>query len=329
MQLLVTGATGFIGQHVCRRLLDAGHFIRALVRDASGLGALGHRVTPFIGDLTAPASLEGVEESVDAVIHLAALGHVSAISEAAFARFRQVNVEGTHNLLRRFHGREISRLVHVSSTAAMGLVKAPIVSEAHQPQPATPYQRSKRESELAALSHATDHGLPVCVVRPCMVYGVGGEGELLKQARLIKRGAFPRVGLGENLTPLVHVHDVARGLIGALERGRPGATYLMCGADSMPLAELRAIIIEAMGRGPRLFPYVPGWAMRLGAQVVEQVAARTGQTPIVTRRNIENTLYDRRFDIGLARRELGYDPQVSPREGVTETVRWWMQTGRL
>lgn len=329
MQILVTGATGFIGQTLCRRLLDAGHFIRALVRDPSRLGLLEHRVAPFVGDVTQPETLEGVEENVDVVVHLAALGHVSAISEEAFENFRRVNVEGTANLLRRFHGTQISKFIHVSSTAAMGLIKAPLVSEDHPPQPATPYQKSKHQSEIEALSHWSDAEVPVCVIRPCMVYGIGGEGEFLKQTRLIKKGVFPRVGLGKNLTPLVHVADVVQGIEKALTKGVPGSTYLICGEDSLDLAHMRRLILKALNVGPRPFVYVPGWAMRLAATGVEQWAVRTGGTPIVTRRNIENTIYDRRFDISRAHRDLGYSPAVSPEMGIPETVKWFIQTGRV
>lgn len=329
MQLLVTGATGFIGQHLCRRLLDDGHFIRALVRAPARLGALEGRVTPFVGDITDPDSLAGVEESVEAVVHLAALGHVSAISAEAFDAFTRVNVEGTGHLLRRFHGHPISRFVHVSSTAAMGLVRGQLVSESFPVQPRSPYQRSKRASELEALSHWSAHGVPVCVTRPCMVYGVGGEGEFLKQARLIKKGVFPRVGLGRNLTPLVHVADVAQGLMKAVERGHPGETYLLCGAESVALAHMRRLILAALGGPARPFPYVPAWAMRLGASAVEAWATRTGGTPIVTRQNIENTVFDRSFCISKARHELGYAPSVTPAQGIEETVRWFVQTGRL
>lgn len=329
MQILVTGGGGFIGQHLCRALLDGGHFLRVLTRDAGRLGLLADRVAVFEGDITEPGSLEGVEDNVDAVVHLAALGHVSAISDEAFRAFVRVNVEGTRNLLQRFVGTGIRRFVHVSSTAAMGLIRRPLVSEADAPEPATPYQRSKLDSERAALAFHAEHGLPVCVVRPCMVYGIGGEGEFLKHVRLMKRGIFPRVGFGKNLTPLVHVRDVVQGLLGALERGRSGETYLLCGEDSVELAEMRRLVLRALGVRWRPYPYVPAWAMRLAASAVEAAAARTGTTPVVTRRNIENTIYDRRFDISKARRELGYAPQVSPAEGIAETVDWFVRTGRL
>ena len=329
MQLLVTGATGFIGQHLCRRLLDQGHYIRVLVRDPERLGALETRVTPFIGDITDPASLEGVEHNVDAVLHLAALGHVSAISDEAFRNFLRINVEGTRNLLDRFVGTGISRFVHVSSTAAMGLIRKPMVNEDDPPEPATPYQRSKFESERAALSYRREHGVPVCVMRPCMVYGIGGEGEFLKQVRLMKRGVFPKVGLGQNLTPLVHVRDVVSGLIAALERGVPRETYLICGADSVPLDEMRRLILRALGIRWRPYPFVPAGAMQLAASAMEAVAQKTGRTPMVTRRNIENTVYDRRFDISKARRQIGYAPQVTPAEGIAETVGWFVHTGRV
>ena len=329
MQLLVTGANGFIGRHLCKRLIEQGYQVRALVRDLDKPTGLDERVTRVLGDVTDPASLDGVEQGIEGVLHLAALGHVSAISQEAFRNFVRVNVKGTRNLLNRFTDKGISRFVHVSSTAAMGLIRKPIVNEDDPPEPATPYQHSKFESEETALAYHYTHGLPVCVTRPCMVYGVGGEGEFLKQARLIKKGIFPRVGLGRNLTPLVHVADVVSGLIGALERGAPGETYLLCGADSIALNEMRAHVLRALGISWRPYVYAPRWAMRLAATAVERLAQRAGTTPVVTRRNIENTIFDRRFSIAKARRQLAYDPEVTPEEGIAETIAWFKETGRI
>jgi nucleoside-diphosphate-sugar epimerase len=329
MTILVTGANGFIGQYLCRALLERGDRVRALVRQGHKLGELASQVEVFEGDITQPETLQGVEEEIEAVIHLAACGHISAVTDEALATFVRVNVDGTRHVLERFVNREISRFVHVSSTAAVGLVREPLVNESHTPNPVSPYQKSKYESEVTALSFWRNFQVPVCVTRPCMAYGVGGEGEFHKHVKLMKKGLFPKVGFGANLTPLVHVHDVVAGLIGAMTCGQVGETYFLCGANSIPLDECRRLILQALNIRWRPYPYVPSWLMREASSALEYVAKRMGVTPIVTRGNIENTIFNRRFNIAKAGRDFGYDPKVEPAEGISETVRWFVSTGRI
>lgn len=325
--VLVTGATGFVGRHLVQALLERGCRCRLLVRSPERAADLaGHAgVELQQGDVTVPASLRGVGEGVDTVFHLAAEGHVAAVSEASRARFHAVNVQGTCNLIAALgSGPGPKRLIHFSSTAAMGLVRKAVVAEDDPPQPRTPYQICKRESEIAALETGAAAGLEVVVLRPCMIYGPGGKGEFFKICRWMRRGIFPRVGLGANLTPLVHVRDVVQGALKAAEQGRPGETYLICGARSVPMEELRSLVAEAWGCPVRRF-YVPRWAMFAAAWGVEVLSALTGAIPPATRQNIRNTVASRVFSVRKASEELGYAPEVEPRDGIRETVAWYQE----
>jgi len=324
---LVTGGTGFIGQHLVRRLASEGHRVRVLVRatsDRSSLAGLDG-VELREGNILEPATLDGLADGIDWVFHLAAAGHVSAQSAAAQRRFEAINVEGLEHVMRVCRGAR--RFVHFSSTAAMGLIKKPRVSELDPPEPRTPYQRSKRASEERALALGRELALPTVVVRPCMVYGPGGRGEFEKMARWMRRGVFPRVGWGRNLTPLVHVRDVVQGAILAAERGHPGEVYLLTSARSPELAELRRWILEGWGTWAP-YPYVPRAAMNAIALGFETYARLRGSTPLATRQNIASTVYDREFSIEKAREHLGYEPQVPFATGIRETIAWFLQTSR-
>lgn len=328
-QSLVTGATGFVGSRLVPVLLESGVACRCLVRSEERAAALPAHplVTHVVGDLTAPDSLEGVADGCDVVYHLAAVGHVSAQSEEAFRRFVAVNVTGTEALIRSAASSGgIERFAHFSSTAAMGLIKKPLVDEEDEPQPATPYQLSKRQGELTALQTGRDTGVPVLVLRPCMVYGKGGTGEFNKMARLMRQGRFPKVGRGRNLTPLVHVDDVVQAAVKAGNHGTAFETYLVASSRSPELAELREWIMEGWGT-TAAYPYVPAWVMYSAAWGFELLGKVTGQAPIATRRNIANTVYDREFSIEKARRDLGYEPAVDLRDGCVETVRWYKKQG--
>jgi nucleoside-diphosphate-sugar epimerase len=326
---LITGATGFVGSRLVPALLDAGVACRCLVRSEERAAALPSHplLTHVVGDITAPETLAGAADGCDVVYHLAAEGHVSAQSAEAFRRFTAVNVDGTEALIRSAAASGgVQRFVHFSSTAAMGLIRKPCVTEEDEPQPFSPYQRSKRQSELTALSVGRETGVPVVVLRPCMIYGTGGHGEFQKMARLMRRGRFPKVGRGRNLTPLVHVDDVVQAAVKAGERGVPYETYLIASARSPELDELHSWIMEGWGQ-KAMYPYVPAWVMFAGAWVFELIGKLTGTAPVATRRNIANTVYDREFSIAKARRDLGYEPSVDLHDGCVETVRWFKEQG--
>lgn len=329
-RVLVTGATGFVGSRVVPALLAAGvEEVRCLVRSPERAAALpaadDPRVTSVVGDITAPETLASVADGCDTVIHLAAEGHVSAQSEEAFRRFVAVNVAGTEALIRSTAASGgVERFVHFSSTAAMGLIEKPLVDEDDEPQPLSPYQKSKRQSELTALEVGREVGVDVVVLRPCMIYGIGGTGEFHKMSRLMRKGRFPKVGRGRNLTPIVHVDDVAQAAVKAAQRGVPFETYLVASARSAVLDELRAWIMEGWGE-QAAYPYVPVWFMMTAAWGFELLGKVTGKAPMATRRNIVNTVFDREFSIDKARRDLGYEPRVDLRDGAIETVRWFKE----
>ena len=326
MKALVTGGTGFVGRYLVQELLSRGFTCRLLVRPTTSIGGIAphENVELWPGDLTRPHTLTGISEGVDFVYHLAAEGHVSALSQEAYQRFIRVNVEGTKNLMTesgKFHS-NIKKFIHFSSTAAMGLIKKKIVDESDVPQPVTPYQKTKLESERAALSLGKEFGVPVVILRPCMIYGVHGKGEFFKMCQWMRKGMFPKVGLGRNLTPMVHVRDVVQGAIKASEKGIPGGVYLLTSEHSIELNELRQLVMKAWGM-KALYPYIPVWLMVGVAWCFEMISKWTEKPPLATRRNIASTVWDREFSIEKAKRELGYHPQVSFKEGILETVNWF------
>ena len=216
----------------------------------------------------------------------------------------------------------MKKFIHFSSTAAMGLIKKWLVGESDVPLPATPYQKSKLKSEKVALKCGKDYTIPTVVVRPCMIYGIGGKGEFYKISQLMRKGMFPRVGRGRNLTPLIHVTDVVQGAIKAMRNGISGEVYLLASDCSIDLNEMRHFIMQAWGT-KAIYPYVPVWAMFFIAWCFEFLAKLNGKAPIATRQNVDSTVWDRQFSIEKAKRELGYTPNINLREGIFETINWF------
>ena len=333
MRVFVTGATGFVGGHLLPALLSRGYDVTCLVRSEEKANRVKDNwpgVNTVIGDVTDAGSLKKiVPEEYDYVIHLAAMGHVASTSEEDYIKFTSINEGGTRNLIEAFRrDPNLKRFVHISSSAAMGFNPSiPVLNEETPPNPVTPYQKSKRNSEMISLQAAKE-GVPTVIVRPCMIYGPGGYGEFYKFASLMSKGLFPKVGMGKNLTPLVHVEDVVSGLICAMEKGRPGQIYIIASETSIEMDQLRSYIVRSLGV-KKPYIYVPGWMALTGAKVLEKLCTVLKKEPIVSSQNIRSTIADRTFDITKAKRELGYSPKVSFEAGIKETIDWFRQQGRF
>jgi len=326
VKYLITGATGFVGPHLIRKLTSTGHSCRCLVRSSSkGKAQEEKGVEWVVGDITDRGSLEGLGEGMDGLFHMATLGHMSNY-RVPDEVFEKVNVLGTRNIMQEARRSGIPRVVHCSTVAAMGICSEIPADEMTKCNPHHPYGQSKLEAEQAVLHLVSSEGLPALIIRFSMVYGPGDWRDILKLTRMAKRGLFPKVGAKPKLTPLVHVDDATEGLLLAMEKGRAGEVYLITNGRSEPFDKIRKTILKGLGivRPPL---YVPEWVALPAASLIEKVFVLSGKAPPVTRKNIESTLADRVFSIEKARRELGFDPRIDPAEGLVETVQWYRKKG--
>lgn len=332
MNVFITGGTGFIGGHLIPQLITAGHKITCLVRDKKKGEYLSsqYNVQIVIGDVTDPVSLENINvENIDIVIHMAAMGHVAAATDEAFNKFVAVNEGGTKNIINIFKkSSRLKKFIHISSTAAMGFIGTAVLNEQSLPNPITPYQNSKYRSELIPLSEFERTHFPGIILRPCMVYGPGGYGEFYKFCRLMKKGIFPKVGRGQNLTPLVYVDDVINAIILAIEKGKNGETYIVASDTSIKMDYLRELIMKQIGTSaPYIF--VPSSIALLGARVLEKIYGLIGKDPIVSYQNIKSTITDRTFDISKIKNELGYRVNTPFELGIKETICWYKENSKI
>jgi nucleoside-diphosphate-sugar epimerase len=280
-----------------------------------------------VGDVTEPESLTGCANNVDAVYHLAALMGHDLPSPETFSRFRRVNVEGTRNLARECARSGAGRFVHLSSTAAMGLLNDARVDEKSECKPYTPYQVTKYESERVVLDEYEKNKFPAIVIRPSMVYGPGFKGDFLTMARVCKTGFFPRIGLGENLSPALYITDLVEALTLFLEKGELGEIYLVSSARSYSLRETAKAIGVALNKKVRLV-YVPVWMALMGAGLLEKIYALKKKNSPVTRRNIRSVVTDRVFDTSKAA-ALGFAQKVPLDVGLGHAVAYYLEQGYL
>lgn len=329
MRILVTGATGFIGLRLSSYLQSIGYDLRLLVRDKSRLPQkLQESCEVWVADTTAPAALDGCCQGIDIVFNLAALmGHDSP-SEEAFARFRKINVEGVKNVVAEAKKRQVKRFIHLSSTAAMGLLNDKLVNEDTPCKPYTPYQVTKWEGEQFLLQEYRENGFPAMILRPSMIYGPGFKGDFLTLAKVCKTGFFPTIGHGENLSPALYITDLIHTLPKCIEHGRSGEIYLLSSEQSYPLRQVSEIIGKALGKKIH-YVYAPVGLAVFGAGILEKGLPLLGRKSPVTKRNIQSTVTDRVFDVRKAQEELQFKQETSLEEGLTQTVRYFLAEGYL
>ena len=289
MRVFLTGATGFIGGEVARRLVARGDTVVALVRDPARAPA---GVEVVQGDLADAEAIRRGLAGADAAIHAAAVYELG-VSGAAARAMEETNVGGTERVLGAAVELGIPRIVHVSTVAVFGNTGGRVVDETQEPigEPLAQYDRTKREA------HAIAKRLGATIVQPGGVYGPGDSSQLGGMMSRFVAGRLPALtfpALGLNA---VHRDDVADGILLALERGRPGEAYVL-GGELTTLRDLFATLARVVGRRPpRLV--VPDALLRplgrLNPKLRDLIRASDGVT------------YWAKDD--RARRELGYAPR--------------------
>jgi nucleoside-diphosphate-sugar epimerase len=294
VRVLVTGASGFVGEVVCRQLQERGHAVSALVRRP---GSEPAGTTAVAGDLTDGERLrEAVAAAApDAVVHLAA----EIATQRDEQRIREVNVEGTRRLVEACRAAGGPRIVF-SSTVVTGDAHGALLTEDAPLPVTTPYGRSKQEGERLVL----DSGLPAVVIRPSHVYGPGGWYANDLVARLRGPGRFAVIGRGDNLWDVVHVDDVASACVIAIESGAAPGQVFHC-ADDTPITcyDFLALTARELGLGaPRRIP----------AAIARLVAGPNAVAAVVRSARSSNA---------KLKRELGWQPRYpSAEQGVPATI---------
>lgn len=325
MKVLLTGGTGFLGKAVARALAAAGHELRLLARATSDLGGLP-RGELVAGDVADAGSLRAAAAGCEAVLHMAAL--VKSWHPEP-ERFDAVNVGGLRNALAAAQATG-ARLVYTSSFIALGPAGPGPGDESlvHPGGYRNDYERTKALADAAA-REAARGGADVVLVYPGVVYGPGEMTEANMVAKMVAdhlRGRLPGlVGPGDRLWSYAFVEDVARGHVAALERGRRGERYFLCG-ENATLSELFLRVHELTGTKPPSLHIPYGAAAALGF-LLYLWAELTGHPPQFTHREIGVFREHWAYSSAKAERELGY--RITPLgEGLRRTIDWLRETGR-
>ena len=325
-RVLVTGATGFTGNHLCLRLSAEGQAVRALVRDprkASDLQRAG--VELALGDLRDRESLQRAVKGIDIVYHIGAIFRPENVSRK---EMWAVNVEGTRALLDASVGAGVRRFVHCSTAGVHGGIKNPPANEETPYGPGDYYQESKTEGERIALRYMTEGRIPAVVFRPAGIYGPG-DLRFLKLIKAINARKFVMLGRGTVQYQLVFVEDLIDGiLLCGTSPSAPGNVYILTGEPPVTLNRLVEVIAGVLKvPSPRWhFPVTPVYA---AGYLCELLFKPLKINPPLYRRRVDFFRKTRAFDISKAKRDLGFNPRIGLQDGLETTISWYRQMSLL
>jgi len=326
MRVLVTGATGFLGSHIARGLVAAGHDVRILTRPAaSHLLVADLPVEVAIGDILDPPSLDAAARDMQAVIHAAA----NMRGSGGLHTRVQSHLLGTRHMLAAARRAGVRRFVYVSSVAALGVPDAPLsptdaaarrMDETHTwnaPPDLWPYGYAKHLSEQEVAGGAGPD-LEAVIVNPSIVLGAGDVHRVSNAVvwYMLRGRTLPVIPGGVGV---VHVEDVAEGVRGALERGLPGERYILNG-ENLRVEDLLATVAVVTGRpSPRL--RIPFGLARALADAVDGAAriVAPGARPILLQ--LAGRYFY--FDNQKAVRELGVSLSRTARDGAQQAADWY------
>ena len=328
MKVLVTGATGFVGSHLTRRLVQDGHTVRILARPGSRLEQFdGLPVDIVPGDITDNAAVDRAAAGVERIYHLAAVFRQAGASDEVY---RQVNIEGTQYVIDAALRHGVARLVHCSTVGVHGpATNGPITEDApYRYAQWNVYEATKAEAEQLVLRAAAERKLPATVVRPAIIYGPG-DLRLLKLFQAIAKRRFIMLGNGQVRYHLVYVEDVVEGLLLCGDReAAVGEAFILAGPECPTLQQVVSRIAQTLQVSvpPFRLPLTPFYA---AGYLCELACKPLGFEPPLHRRRVDVFRSSRVFDISKARRVLGYAPRVDSGEGIRRTAQWYREQRRL
>jgi dihydroflavonol-4-reductase len=250
MKVFVTGGTGFIGGHVVRKLRGRGDEVRALVRDPDKGATLASQSCELIaGDLSDEAAIREGMRGCDAVIHGAAIYEVG-IAKSRHPAMYEANVRGTERVLRTALEARIPNVVYVSTVGAFGNTAGRVVDETytHPGQRFTSYyEETKYEAHVIARRLIDEEGLPCVIVQPGGVYGPEDHSALGVQLNSFLAGRMPLIVFPDAGFNMVHVDDVADGVLLALDKGEVGEQYVL-GGQITTMREMIETLARVSGR---------------------------------------------------------------------------------
>ncbi len=311
-KILVSGASGFIGRALCRRILAEGWYIRSAIR-SHGQGCIlppGVDVT-LIEAIGPKTDWSSALQNIDTVVHLAARVHV--MNDGAvdpLSECREVNVIGTERLAQIAVAKKVKRLVFMSSIKVNGEGKSVAYTESDKPAPQDPYGISKWEAEQVLNGIGSDSGMEVVILRSPLVYGKEVKANFLLLLKLVQSGFPLPLAKVSNQRSLIYLENLVDAIIACINNTQAKGTYLVSDGEDVSTPELIRRIAWALGKSPRLFPF-PLYLIRLAGKLTRKTDA------------VNRLLHSLTIDNSKIQRELSWVAPYSMKQGLLETAKWY------
>lgn len=324
---LVTGATGFIGSNLVKRLLREGWKVKALVRAKSSFSAIkkwGADIST--GDITNSKLVEEATEKVDVLFNCAAALPYHRLPNRDYW---EVNVKGVDNILKACYKSEVKRMVHISTVGIYGKTGEVVLDEKALPKPNDIYSKTKFEGEKLIWGEIKRGHLYITIIRPTIGYGPGDTRPgFLNLFKLIKKKLFIPIGDGKNFFHTIYIDNLVDALILAATKKEAVGEDFIIGDE--PCSTMGQIIHEIARIENTSIPpfYIPdSIAFCLG--IFFDLCGVLGLPAPLNSRRIKFMIENKKFSIDKARRILGYKPNVNLEEGLRRTNAWYKANGYL
>ena len=328
MRVLVTGANGFVGATLCKKLIEQGYRVRGLTRQTSDLSLLQNiPIEHMIGSLEDVDSLSAAVKGMNLVYHVAA-----AVTDwGTRDYFQRVNVEGTKNILNASVMAHINRFVFVSSVVVHSFLGAHDMNE-NAPQLATPYLycQTKRKAEDIVLKYHHQGKVEVVIVRPGDIYGPGDRVSLLKMANMLEKGMMAYISGGKKLGAFTYIENLADGLILAgIKKEAAGEVFVITDGIKLTWRDYFERLTMALNV-PRPRISVPGRIAFLLGYFLEGIhhLFRIQSRPLLTKYIADHLRKDFHFSIQKARDLLDFEPKIGFEEAIERTASWYKRVVR-
>lgn len=318
MNILITGANGFLGSTIVRQALASEISFRAT----------GLQKTPVISgidynpsDITNPSTFEPLLKGLTGVIHTAGLAHIFDSAQAQNAPFYSVNVIGTVNMINAAVLAGVQHFVLISSVSVYGPFTIGVYDEGVSCNPVGPYALSKYNAELRAIEIARESGMALSILRLATLYGEGDPGNVGRLMRTLDRGRFIWIGDGSNRKSLLYKRDAARACMAVAERPTSGINIYNVSAPACTIREIVDGIADALGKHP--FPVrVPATLALLLSRHLSGIPNRrmAGLHQTVKKWLAEDVYDTRRFE-----EAYGFQTKTSLEDGLKREVDWYRQ----
>lgn len=325
MKVFVTGANGFVGSKLCESLIKSNTEVVGLVRPTADLRFLSDLKSLHLiqGDITNKESLATAMKGASIVYHIAAY----TSDWGPWSTFNEVNIEGVRNVMEAALTNNIKRVVHISTVSVYGFPGNENIDE-NAPYaflPDDPYITSKTEGEKIALSF-NGKNIEVAVIRPAGIYGPNDRTTSLQMIPVILKGGFGFVDGGKHLISPIYIDNLVQAVRAAGHSDRaPGQAYNIVDDGLVTWKEYINWMCEDLHcKKPRLS--VPHWFVWPLAKLVENTCIffKKKEAPLITKYRIRAVMRNNRYSTEKAKKELEYHPRVSTREGIKQTIKWYL-----